>query len=69
MIGERYALELMRDHERRLVQMNTRDGPRWYVVPGGQVSEETARKIRAHPRVGAGRDGLFPGLDQTWKFR
>ena len=47
MIGEHYALELMRDRERRLVQMNTREGPRWYVVPGGQVSEETAHKIKS----------------------
>jgi hypothetical protein len=42
--------------------------PCWFVVPGGAVSDAVASAIREHPSVIAGRDGLFPGLDQTWRM-
>jgi hypothetical protein len=46
--------------------MYERGERRWYVVPGGAVSESTAAKIIAQSNVIAQHDGLFPGMDQTW---
>jgi hypothetical protein len=48
--------------------MNTRHGVKWFLIPHGEVSTETARKIRSMPQVAPSRDGLFPGLDQTWRW-
>jgi len=39
-----------------------------YVILGGLVSPATAEKIKQHPLVRACKDGLFPGLDQTWRL-
>jgi hypothetical protein len=44
-------------------------GYRWFVVPGGPVKNEVAEKIKAHPSVVAGKDGLWPSMDQTWKMQ
>jgi hypothetical protein len=69
------ALDLMRLPNRRLVQMHTNtpsgvNGVAHYIVPGGgPVALETAEKIKAHPGVTASKDGLFPGISQTWRFR
>jgi hypothetical protein len=41
----------------------------WFVLPGGAVSEQTATAIINHPSVIAGKDGLFPGHDQTWRMQ
>jgi hypothetical protein len=41
---------------------------RFFVVPLGEVDEETARAICDRPDVVGGRDSLFPGLDQTWRM-
>src|SRR5262245_6091669 len=65
------ALELMRKPETRLVKMFTKASPEGfahYVLPGGYVSSATAEKIKQHPLVHASKDGLFPGLDQTWRL-
>jgi hypothetical protein len=43
-------------------------GPGWFIVPGGLVSDATAAKIREHPTIVAGEDGLFPNCDQTWRM-
>jgi hypothetical protein len=40
----------------------------WCVIPGGITTDVVASKIRAHPAVVAGEDGLFPGHDQTWRM-
>jgi hypothetical protein len=40
----------------------------YFVVPGGPVEHAVADKIKAHPLVRAGEDGLFPGHDQTWRM-
>jgi hypothetical protein len=68
LIPERRAVELIREPKRCLARMHTRHGPRWFIIPGGEVSAETAAKIRKMPQVAPSKDGLFPGLDQTWRF-
>jgi hypothetical protein len=67
-ISERRAVELIRDRGRCLAQMNTVHGPKWFIVPGGEVSAETANRIRGMSQVVASEDALFPGLSQTWRF-
>jgi hypothetical protein len=41
----------------------------WFVVPGGPVKNEVADRIKSHPAVIPGKDGLWPGHDQTWRMR
>ena len=54
----------------RLVHMHGRpDGRHWFVVPGGAISEDTSIAIRKHASVIGGKDGLFPGHDQTWRMK
>lgn len=67
-IPERRAVELIRDKRRRLAKMHTVRGPKWFIVPGGEVTIATAEKIRRMPQVVASEDALFPGLSQTWRF-
>ena len=50
----------------RLIKLHTGNGFARYVVPGGEVTTVTAEKIKEHPLVRGGKDGLFPGHDQTW---
>jgi hypothetical protein len=50
-ISERRAVELIRDRGRCLAQMNTVHGPKWFIVPGGEVSAETANRIRGMRRA------------------
>jgi hypothetical protein len=50
----------------RLCQMYAHGERRWYVIPGGAVSESTATKIIEQPNVIGQQDALFPGLHQTW---
>jgi hypothetical protein len=68
-IDERYAVELMRDGRRHLVQMHMRFGMKWFLVPGGEVSDKVAQALLAHPRIQPSNDGLFPGISQTYKFK
>jgi hypothetical protein len=52
-----------------LVHMHGKEGERrWFVVPGGAVTDETAARITEHPQVRSGHDGLFPQHDQTWRM-
>jgi hypothetical protein len=51
-----------------LMQMNTAQGKRWYVVPGREVDEEIARRVIAEANVFPSQDGLFPGISQTYKI-
>jgi hypothetical protein len=66
-VQSKTALEFMRAGS-RLVELHSKSGFEWWVVPGGYVSNETAIQIKQHPRVVGQRDGLFPGLDQTWRM-
>jgi hypothetical protein len=59
------AVDLMRGGA-RLTLMHAADGLVYYVVPGGKVAADTAKKIKQHPLVRSCKDGLFPGHAQTW---
>ena len=66
-LSENFALELMR--EGRLMQrMHTVHGRRWFIVPGGQISDRTAERILQRPDVQPHDNGLFPGCDQTFRL-
>jgi hypothetical protein len=52
----------------RLTRMHGEPGHCWFIVPGGAVTDAVASKIRDHPAVVAGSDGLFPHHDQTWRM-
>jgi hypothetical protein len=62
------AIDLMHEHGRCLALMHTVHGPRWFIIPGAEVSEETAEAIRKMPNVKAAADALFPGMSQTWRM-
>jgi hypothetical protein len=68
MIGEGYALKLMREG-RPLIRLHSVNGLRWYVVPGGQVADVVAARILRRRDVQPGRNGLFPGVSQTFWLR
>jgi hypothetical protein len=69
MIKEKQAMERMRSGSCLIHMHGTRNiGPHWFVVPGGPVSDVVAKRIREHPCVTGGKDGLFPHHDQTWRF-
>jgi hypothetical protein len=52
-----------------LVHMHARSGRTWFVVPGGEVTDQAASEIRGPPSVVAQEDGLFPQHGQTWRMR
>ena len=62
------ALDLMRTGS-RLVKIFGRGGAMWFVIPGGQVTDVIADRIKQHPAVVGQKDGLFPQHDQTWRMR
>jgi hypothetical protein len=52
-----------------LIHSHNKAGERaWYVCPGGPVTDAVATEIKAHPSVVGQKDGLFPGLDQTFRM-
>jgi hypothetical protein len=70
------ATDLLRKPGARLMLMHTSNGAscqahevkRWFIVPGGYVPDEIAKKLIDRPDVHGSADGLFPGCDQTWRF-
>lgn len=52
-----------------LQQMHSKSGPCWYIVPGGEVTENVANALLARPDVQPSDDGLFPGISQTFRLR
>ena len=52
----------------RLMQMHGRNGPEFYVVPGGRLDERDARQILKRPDIKAFDDGLFPGCPPQWRL-
>jgi hypothetical protein len=67
-IGFSRAMDLMRLPGTRLIKSRSGDSEfAHYVVPGGYVEPDVAEKIKKHPQVTASQDGLWPGLDQTWR--
>lgn len=78
-MGFKKAIMIMQIKGSRLVKTFTNASPIghvYHVIPGasapgtkaGQVTDEIADKIKAHPQVSDLNDGLFPGRSQTWGF-
>jgi hypothetical protein len=71
-LNEETALNLLRQPGRRLMKMHTAGSPNghaFYVVPGGYVEPEIAKKIIERPDAQPYDDGLFPGHPQTWRLK
>jgi len=64
----RRALEQMRRPGTHLIKTYGAHSYVHYVVPGGYVEPATAERLKKHPLVQAGEDGLFPDCTQTWRF-
>ena len=62
------AIDLLRMPDGRMVKMNHGGRTLHFIVPGGAVDDQTAQEIKDHPLVRAGKDGLFPGMEQTWRM-
>ena len=56
----RDALRLMSKPGHKLTQTNGRHGPEYFVVPGGPVTDATARRILDHSLCRKDDAGLFP---------
>jgi hypothetical protein len=65
-----HAADLMRSGS-TLVQMHDIAAVhlRWYLVPGGEIPSRIANELLARPDVQPSRDGLFPGISQTFRLR
>jgi hypothetical protein len=64
------ALNFLRRLDARMIQTNI-NGERceYWIVPGGvRIEPKVAAQIKVHPQVRSGKDGMFPGLDQTWRI-
>jgi hypothetical protein len=66
-LSETFALELMREGK-LLMRMHTVNGARWFVVPGGKITDSVAKRILARPDVQPHDNGLFPGCEQTFRL-
>ena len=66
-LSEAFALDLMREG-RLLTRMHTVNGLRWFVVPGGKVTDKVAEHILARPDVQPYDSGLFGGCEQTFRL-
>jgi hypothetical protein len=66
-LSEAFALDLMREG-RLLTKMHTVSGLRWFIVPGGRVTDNVAERILARPDVQPSDPGLFPGCAQTFRL-
>jgi hypothetical protein len=62
------ALCLMFKPGHRLTQTNGRHGPEYFVVPGGSVTDATARRILDHSLCRKDDPGLFPEAPQSWSL-
>ena len=67
-ISLRRAVDLMHAG-RPLMQMNTRAGIAWFIVPDGEVSTAVAEALLERADVQPQHDGLFPGVSQTFRIR
>jgi hypothetical protein len=65
----RDALHLMFKPGHRLTQTNGRHGPEYSVVPGGPVTDATARRILDHSLCRKDDAGLFPEAPQSWSLQ
>jgi hypothetical protein len=67
-IGYNRAVDLMRMGSTLIKQHNHDGTTGHYLAPGGYVEPAIADKLKEHPLVLAGCDGMWPKHDQTWKF-
>jgi len=67
-LSETFALKLMREGK-LLMKMHTVNGMRWFIVPGGQITDAVAGCILARRDVQPRDSGLFPGCEQTFQLR
>jgi len=67
-LSYRRAVDRMRQPGTRLIKTHGPHGHVHCVVPGGHVEPATAERLKKHPLVQAGMDGLFPGHEQTWRL-
>jgi hypothetical protein len=65
------AVELLRRPGCVLVDMkapDTKSGRRFFVVPGGPVTDEVAKQILVHPLCHEADPGLFRGIPQSYSL-
>jgi hypothetical protein len=62
------ALNLMRKPGRRMICEMVQGSCRYYITGEREIPLITAEKLKKHPQVIAGKDALFPGMDQTWRM-
>jgi hypothetical protein len=64
------VVELMRDDGRHIALMhNVRRGREWYLIPGGKLKDDVVQALLAREDIQPSRDGLFPGISQTFVYR
>ena len=65
-----WAMRVLRQPARQMVMMHTTKGgcQHWITPDNIEVGADLAEQIKRHPQIRAGRDGLFPRMDQTWKW-
>jgi hypothetical protein len=61
------AADLMRAGS-ALRQMHTRHGIKFFLIPGGEVSDKVAAELIERPDVQPDADGLFPDTAQTFRL-
>jgi hypothetical protein len=62
------AMKLLRKPGYTLVQTNTKHGREFSVVPGGRVTDMTARRLLQHRTCHPVDRGLFPAVPQSWSL-
>ena len=64
------ALDLLRRNGARMIQTNINgDRAEYWMYPSGiRVEPSLAAKLKLHPQVKPGSDGIWPGHDQTWRI-
>jgi hypothetical protein len=60
------AINLMEQPDTLLMIMHNTNGDEYFLVPGGRVTKDTAKKILARPDVVPFDQGLFPEIAQSW---
>jgi hypothetical protein len=62
------AVMLMHRPGTFLMKMHDKDGTAFFVVPGGRLRNDDAEKIIARTDIVPDNNGLFPGVDQSWRM-
>jgi hypothetical protein len=58
------AVDLLRKLDTRMVKQNYGGRTQYFIIPGGPVDDQLAQRIKEHPLVRGGKDGLFQGHEQ-----